>query len=531
MYPPHVETAMTPYSTDPSTDVFGRADVRLPTAAEAAAADRAAREQRGVPERVLMENAGRAAALIVQREYPRGRIVAVAGSGNNGGDAAVMMRVLHAWGRDVALIHAGSAPPDPALLHGADIGSAEGGDPRAERLLGGGDVLVDGLLGTGAAGAPRGGVAEWIGRLNAAAAPVVALDVPSGVDATSGRVHDAVNAALTIAFGWPKLGMLLQPARSCCGRIVAVEIGFPPNAVHDVSAYAITPDWVRSRVRRRSASDHKSRAGRLLLLAGSSGMAGAAAIAAEAALRAGAGLLRIVSDADNRVILQTVVPEATFLDREALEDEDTASMHALLAGPGIGQSAGARAALVHTLALMDGKPTVLDADALNLLAGDDTALHDIARNRPLVITPHVLELSRLTGLAVADILQDVVGAARGAADRFGCTVLLKGQPSVVAEPDGRVGVNTTGSSDVATAGMGDQLAGAIAALLVGGASTADAAAMALFLCGRAADLSARGASLAPRDVSAMFARAVARPGAERTGLGLPFVTFDQPPRW
>jgi ADP-dependent NAD(P)H-hydrate dehydratase / NAD(P)H-hydrate epimerase len=522
---------MKPYSADPSTDVSGHADVRLPTAGEAAAADRAAREQYGVPERVLMENAGRAAALIVQREYPRGRIVAVAGSGNNGGDAAVMMRVLHTWGREVALIHAGSAPPDPALLHGADIASVEGGDPGAEPLLGGGDVLVDGLLGTGAAGAPRGGIAEWIGRLNAAGAPVVSLDIPSGVDATSGRVHDAVNAAMTIAFGWPKLGLLLQPARSCCGRIVAAEIGFPANVVDNVSAYAITPDWVRSRLRTRSASDHKSRAGRLLLLAGSSGMAGAAAIAAEAALRAGAGLLRIVSEADNRVILQTVVPEATFLDRDALGEDDTESMHAVLAGPGIGQSAGSRAALERTLALMDGKPAVLDADALNLLAGDDAALHDIARNHPLVITPHVLELSRLTGAAVEDILHDVVDAARGAAARFGCTVLLKGQPSLVAEPDGRVGVNTTGSSDVATAGMGDQLAGAIAALLVGGASPAEAAATALFLCGRAADLNARGASLGPRDVSAMFARAVAQPGAEQSGLGLPFITFDQPPRW
>jgi ADP-dependent NAD(P)H-hydrate dehydratase / NAD(P)H-hydrate epimerase len=523
---------MTPPVDGKSKAVFGRVDVRLPVAAEAAAADRDARERRGVSERLLMENAGRAAAMVLDRLYPRGRIVALAGSGNNGGDALVMMRVLHAWGREVAIIEAGSTPPDAVLLHGANIDSARGDSPAAQALLAGADVLVDGLLGTGTAGAPRGDIATWIDRINAAGRPVAALDLPSGVDATSGQVPGrAVDATVTVSFGWPKLGLLLQPARRCCGRLVAVEIGFPPDAADHVPAYAITSDRVRSRLRPRAADAHKGSAGRLLLLAGSSGMAGAAAIAAEAALRAGAGLLRIASTADNRVILQSTVPEATFLDRDALSAADTGAMHALVAGPGIGQTVAARAALERALDLMPGTPALLDADALNVLAGVAGGLAEIARSRPLVITPHARELSRLTGRTVAEITGDPVAAARAAAADFGCTVLLKGQPSLVAEPDGTVGVNTTGSSDVATAGMGDQLAGTIGALIVGGAAPAEAAAAGLFLCGRSADMNARGAALLPHDVSALLGAAMQDPGPATSPLDLPFVTFDQAGRW
>jgi ADP-dependent NAD(P)H-hydrate dehydratase / NAD(P)H-hydrate epimerase len=519
-------------TADPLRDVYGRADVRLPTAAEAADADRSAREQHGIPQRLLMENAGRAAALVLQRLYPRGRVVAVAGSGNNGGDAMVMTRVLQAWGRDVAVIEAGSTPPDPALAHAAPLDLARGDSSAALALLDGADVIVDGLLGTGGSGPARGAVAAWIDRINAARRPVVSLDVPSGADATTGAVPgSAVRAAVTIAFGWPKLGLLRHPARGCCGRLIAVEIGFHHGAVDHVDTFAITPDWVRRRLRPRAADAHKSSAGRLLLLAGSSGMAGAAAIAAEAALRAGAGLLRVASDSDNRVILQSVVPDATFLDRDALEAEDTASMHAVIAGPGIGQAPAALAALRRVLELTAHRPAVLDADALNLLAGDGSALSEIARDRPLVITPHARELSRLTGDPIEDILHDAVVAARAAAARFGCTVLLKGQPSLVAQADGTLGVNTSGSSDVATAGMGDQLAGAIGALLAGGERPFVAAAIGLFLSGRSADLNGRGSALAPRDVSALFGTAAADPGPAGSALELPFVTFDQPARW
>ncbi|HSJ06060.1 MAG TPA: NAD(P)H-hydrate dehydratase, partial [Longimicrobiales bacterium] len=313
--------------------------------------------------------------------------------------------------------------------------------------------------------------------------------------------------------------------------LVAVEIGFPAQSVES-GARAITPDWARRALRQREPVAHKGSAGRLFILAGSSGMAGAAALAVEAATRAGGGLIRVASCADNRTILQAVVPEATFLDRDHLAHEDLEPMHAMVAGPGLGTDASAQRGLARALGLTVGKPTLLDADGLNIIAaGEAGYLARIAADRPLVITPHARELSRLTGTTLDDILADPVAAARSAAAGFGCTVLLKGQPSLVADPDGDLMVNTVGSSDTATAGTGDQLAGTIGALLAGGIPPAAAAALGLFLSGRAADLAALGPSLSPRDVSARLAAAMAWPGPLQSDLALPFVTFDQPPRW
>src|SRR5687768_10428959 len=512
-------------------DVFGRAHVPLPTAQQAAAADRVARERFGVPERLLMESAGRAAALVLHRLYERGLIVGVAGSGNNGGDLLVMLRVLREWGRDVAVITAGASPPDAALLHGTEIPIVDS-DRGVADLLAGADVIVDGMLGTGARGAPRGRIAALIAQIHASGRPVFALDLPSGVDADSGRVAEvAIDAVVTVCFGWPKLGLLLHPARQRCGRLIAVEIGFPPGCLQDVTACAITPMWAAARLLARSPTAHKGSAGRLLVLAGSQGMAGAAALVAEAAARAGAGLVRIASDSANRVILQTLVPEATWIDRDRLTADDVEPLHALVAGPGLGASAESRELLDRVLELTGDRPALLDADALNVLALEDGALAAVAAQRPLVITPHAGELSRLTDEAVGAIVGDAPAAARDAAQRFGCVVVLKGQPSVVATPEGMLYVNTVGSSDLASAGMGDHLAGVIGAFLAGGVSPLEAACLGLFLSGRAADIAGLGRSLSPRDVTTHLTAAFAAPGPESSALELPFVTFDQPPRW
>jgi hydroxyethylthiazole kinase-like uncharacterized protein yjeF len=512
-------------------DVFGRADIRLPTAQEAAAADRVARERFGVPERVLMESAGRAAALVLHRLYPRGRVVGVAGSGNNGGDLLVMLRVLREWGRDVAAIVAGSAPPDTALLHGTEVALVDA-ERDTEALFAAAAVIVDGMLGTGSRGAPRGRVASLISQIGTSTRPVVALDLPSGVDADTGAVADvAIHADVTVCFGWPKLGLLLHPARQRCGRLIAVEIGFPPSSIGDVAAHAITPAWAGARLHARAPTAHKGSAGRLLVLAGRVGMAGAAALVAEAAARAGAGLVRVASVAENRVILQTLVPEATWLDRSAITDDDVSPMHALVAGPGLGTDANSRQALDRVLDLLRDRPILLDADALNVLALEDGALARVAAQRPVVITPHAGELSRLTHASVAEIVADTAHAARDAAQRFNCVVLLKGQPSLVATPDGALYVSTVGSSDLASAGMGDHLAGVIGALLAGGLPPHEAASVGLFLSGRAADIAARGRSLSPRDVSAHLVSAFADLGPDSSALELPFVTFDQPVRW
>lgn len=512
-------------------DVRGSAHVPLVTPEEAAALDSAAREKHGIPERVLMESAGRAAALVLDRLFPRGRVAVAAGSGNNGGDALVLARCLTSWGRDVVAFPAGSRPPDAALRHGFDVPLVSLDEDPA--LLASADIIVDGILGTGARGAPREPAATVIEAITASDRPVLALDLPSGVDAEHGDVEGvSIRASATVTFGWPKIGLMFQPARSRCGRLIAVEIGFPPlHAAGPGAALLITPDWASDRLPLRPPSAHKGTSGRLLVLAGTDGMAGAAVIAAEAAQRAGAGLVHVASVPSNRVVLQTAVPEAIFADRSALTERDASGSHALLAGPGIGTDDGAAHALNAALELTPGMPTALDADALNVLARTPDRVVELAGGRDLVITPHPGELSRLMEVSVREIVADPVAAARGAAARFGCSVLLKGQPSVVATPGQPLLVNTSGSSDVASAGMGDQLAGVIGAMLAAGMSAREAAATALFYSGRAADLAARGRSLGPADVSGFLDAAFRSPGARRNPTGLPFVLFDQPARW
>ena len=474
-------------------DVWGVASVPLLTAAEATAADRAARERQGVPERVLMENAGRSAALVIARLFPEGPVAAAVGGGNNGGDALVALRTLAAWGREVTCVQAASRLPDAALLHqhALEIQPAE----AAAAVFGRAAVVLDGILGTGSRGAPREPAAGVIRALNASGRPVVALDLPSGVDPTTGVVAEpAVMASVTVSFGWPKTGLLLQPARAHCGRLVVVEIGFPPYGPERPGAELITPGWAAARLRARAPDAHKATSGRLLLLAGRAGMAGAAAIAGRGAIRAGAGLVRLASVSANREILQTLVPEAVFVDRDdgAALREAAADCAAVLAGPGLGLGDDARRALDVALEATAGRPVLLDADALTLFAASGGALAGLARERPVVLTPHPGEMSRLTGAPVAAIREDPLGTARALAASSRCVVLLKGAPSVVAAPDEPVLVNTVGSSDLAAAGMGDQLAGVIGALLAAGNDARTSAALGLFYSGRAADLG-RGA--------------------------------------
>lgn len=508
--------------------IHGRDGVALLTAAEAAALDADASTRAGVPPGVLMENAGRAAAQLVHAFHPDGLIVAVAGAGNNGGDAVVAARVLLGWGRDVVLVHAGARPPAAHLTHGHDLPvlAGNGAVAAVEHAA----VVIDGILGTGASGAPRGSAADWIAHIARARGAVVALDLPSGIDATSGAVAaQAVNADLTVTFGWPKLGMLLLPARRCCGRIIAVEIGFPPLERFD--AEAITPGWAHARLPVRAADAHKSTVGRVFVLAGSTGMAGAAVLCANAAQRAGAGYVRIGSVAENRVIVQTAVPEATFVDAAQLDDAAFAGMDALVAGPGIGTHDGALAALGRALELTPELPTLLDADALNLFARDADELRAIARGRPLLITPHPGEMARLLASNTADIAAAPVDAAREASARFGAAVLLKGQPSIIAMEGEPLLVATAGSSDLATAGMGDHLAGVAGAFLAAGAPPRVAAGLALQYSGRAAQLARRGRSLSPRDVTAALPRAFARSAAYLPPVAFPFIVFDQPAPW
>jgi len=516
---------------------FGRVDVPAPTGRESAAFDHHAIEELAVPQPVLMENAGRAAATILDRLYPGGPVVALVGAGNNGGDALVALRTLAAWGREVRAVLVADREGPEAVLHAWNVplvGDAElGGDAEAWRdVLGSAAVVVDGILGTGVQGAPRDRQARAIRMLAGARRPVLAIDIPSGVDAATGAAAGAaVRADVTVSFGAPKLGCLLHPGRGLAGRLIAVEIGFPPMPPEAASAYVTTPAWAQARVPVRGLDTHKNEVGRLVVVAGQPGMAGAALLCVRAGLRAGAGLVQVCSPPENREVLQAAAPEAIFVDAgdtDALDQAlDRAS--AVAVGPGLGTGSRSEALLARAL-LVGSAPVVVDADGLNLLAQSrGGSAKEVAQRRPLLLTPHPGEMGRLRDLTPEEIQADRVGVARRAAEDFGCAVLLKGAPSLVAAAGAPVLVDVQGSSDLASAGLGDVLTGVCGGLLAQGVEPRDAAALALYLSGRAANLAGRGHSLTPSDVVRWLPEALAEHGPGEDRLGMPFVTLDLDP--
>jgi ADP-dependent NAD(P)H-hydrate dehydratase / NAD(P)H-hydrate epimerase len=506
--------------------------------------DRYAMDFLGVAPDVLMERAGEAAARVLEALFPRGAVVVVVGGGNNGGDGVVLGRCLHAAGRPVRILVLGDRPaPDP-LLHDHPVPSGPApDDPSAlEGILAEAGAIVDGLLGTGIRGAPREPQAALIRAINAAPAPVLSLDVPSGVDADTGAARgEAVRAAATVAFGAPKLGTLLFPGRELTGRLMAVDIGFPPWEPGMAGARLITPGWASDRRPRRSLVTHKNAEGRLLILAGRPGMAGAAVLAARGALRAGAGFVRVASAPENRVVIQGAVPEAVFVDSsdtgallEAAGESD-----ALAAGPGWGTGPEEARTLDRLLAEAAPPGILLDADGLTLLGGGMLeAFSGAGRSGRRLLTPHPGEMARLGG-SRESIERDPMGAARQGAGRWEAAILLKGTPSLVASPPGGSGapdggpvlIASAGSSDLARAGMGDVLTGVAGAFLARGASATDAAGLALHLTGRAGALAALGESLLPSDVAEYLSLALAEEGDGVTDLDLSELLLDlDPPR-
>lgn len=516
---------------------FGRAEVFAPTGEESAEFDRRAIEDLGVPQPVLMENAGRSAAQVVARLFPDGPVVGFVGAGNNGGDALVLLRTLTAWGREVkAVLVADRSRPEP-LLHGwpvptmidADLGER---DEAWDALLGPAALVVDGILGTGVRGAPRERQARVIRRIGRARRPVLAIDIPSGVDSGTGAVPgEAVQADVTVSFGAPKLGTLMHPGRSRVGRLVVVEIAFPPMEPEAGCARVVTPAWAQAHLPRRGPDTHKNAVGRLVVVAGKPGMAGAAVMSVRAGLRAGAGLVQVCSSSENRVVLQSAVPEAIFVDSadQGAVEEALAEADAVAAGPGLGTDARAEELLARVLKGSSVR-TVLDADALNLVAAGKVPSPDaLSAERPLLLTPHPGEMGRLLSLVGEELGENRARITAEMARRWRCALLLKGAPSLVSDGGAPVRVDTLGSSDLAVAGMGDVLTGVAGGLLAQGLAPAEAGSVGLYLTGRAAILSDRGKSLTPGDVIQWLPAALAERGPGLTELDLPFLVFDQDP--
>jgi ADP-dependent NAD(P)H-hydrate dehydratase / NAD(P)H-hydrate epimerase len=463
--------------------------VRVTSAAESAALDHATIEG-GVPSRALMRAAGFAAAGEIVRRYGSAlaRGVAVfAGSGNNGGDAYVVAAALSAAGIPVRLTEVGDPRTTDAQAERAAFLVARSAPTGAET------VVIDGLLGTGSSGVPRGAIAEAIGRiaaLRAAGARVVALDVPSGVDATTGVSDGAVVADLTITFGTVKRGLLI--ARGTCGAIVVVDIGLAGAGAS--TGVLVDRRWVAERVPPIPADANKGTRKRLAIVAGGPGMVGAAILASRAAHASGVGLVRLfVADANVNVVQTAAYDSLAFAwpaDDPAATREIGEFAHAVLIGPGLGTSARSRAVVERVLRVWQG-PTVVDADALNLYAGRLPELAAALGGRPALITPHPGEMGRLTGLTVDEVLARRFEVGADVARELKAAVLLKGVPTVISHAD-TVVVSATGTPILAAGGSGDLLAGIAGTLLAQTGDPLVSAGCAAWVHGTAAELAGQG---------------------------------------
>ena len=456
----------------------------LPDAETMRAVDAWAIEERGIPALDLMDRAGEALARVAAEVIPGGRVAVVCGRGNNGGDGLVAARVLRAAGREVdVLLLADAAELSVDAAEQLRRLPGPPARPYETATLAGAAGAVDAILGTGFRGTPRARVAGAIGDVNRHELPVVAADVPSGVDASSGEVAgEAVRATVTVAFHAAKLGLRVHPGKELAGDVRVVDIGIPPDAPQTVAA-GLLADGVLAGLPARTAASTKFSSGSVVVVGGSSGLTGAPTMTALAAQRAGAGYVTVAGPASLELAFATRLLEAMFarlpetdghLGAAALDAilERCERAAAVVVGPGIGRAASTQA-LVRSLVERLEVPLVLDADGLNALgAGFAAALG--GRRAATVLTPHAGELGRLLGVQSSEVDRARLTHVRRAARDAAAIVVLKGDDTLIALPDARVAVSRGGAPGLATAGTGDVLAGVIAALLARGADVEQA---------------------------------------------------------
>lgn len=499
--------------------------MRAVTGAEIAEIDQRAQEEFGIARATLMEHAGRHVADVTATIAPgAAHCVVLAGKGSNGGDGMVAGRHLAARGWKVEAILFGdvaSLHGDARRVHDLAVQAGVRVVPVARRAieehretLTRTGVIIDAIFGTGFHGAPRDDVALMIEAANEVTAPTIAVDLPSGVDADTGAVAGvAVRARATVTMGFPKIGLLVHPGASYAGTIHVADIGYPQAlAFARGKTHLVTPDMVAEVLPPRSADSHKGDYGRVLICAGSVGYTGAPSLCARGALRTGAGLVTLTVPTGIYPIVAAREVEAMphpLADSEGAVGEGAWDAFRTLAegadvvavGPGLSQRSGA-AAFVRRLATGILLPLVLDADALNVLAGQDEVLS--RRRAPTILTPHPGEMARLLGVETEIVQRDRLATARGAAGRFRSIVVLKGARTVVADPDGDAFIIPTGNAGMATGGMGDVLTGMIAAMVGQGLEPLPAAWAGAYLHGLAGDLVAArlgNAGLLAREVA------------------------------
>ena len=443
----------------------------------------------GTPGYTLMRRAAQQAFALLKRRWPRAKHIAVlCGPGNNGGDGYVIAELAHRSGREVTLLQLSDPSGESAVQAYTDsLAAGVEVQPFSNSALDGTQLIVDAIFGTGLTRAPEGLSKEAIESANAHEAPCLAIDIPSGLQADNGHPRcAAIVADATLTFIASKLGLYTGAGPACCGEQFFNSLGVARQHIDEQhpAAYALNAKLVTGMLPKRDANAHKGTAGHVLVIGGNHGMSGAVRLASEAALRSGAGLVSVACHPDSVLAVSCGRPELMVhaiynpADLEPLLQR----ANAIVLGPGLGQDTWAKA--LYKLVMKHHTPKVLDADALNLLAGSPQACPKT------VITPHPAEAARLLDTDTATIQADRPHAAEQLAYCYKATAVLKGPGSLIATECGRMYICTKGNSGMASGGMGDLLTGVIVALLAAGSSTHQAAAAGTWLHSAAADRAA-----------------------------------------
>ncbi len=523
--------------------------VRVLTPEEMAEIDRAAVEIAGIPSLELMENAGRAVAQAAGRMLSEssGRSVAIwCGTGNNGGDGFVAAHYLvQDYSVDVCVFLVGGFEKlkgdakvnfEKLEASGVEVSEIKSDEQvsdfikRSPRF----DLIIDAIFGTGFRGTAAGVHALAIRAINEYGAPVLSVDIPSGVSGDTGAVTGpAVVAERTVTFQNPKVGLVQYPGAAYAGELEIADIGIPAyllDEILDSEIYLLDEDFAIDILPLRAPDAHKNSCGSVLIIGGSTGLTGAVALCAQACLRAGAGVVTVGIPENLNLIMEiklTEVMSAPLPDTgrgslsieavdRALEVSDNFDVVAV--GPGLGRDLETVQFVREFLGKLN-KPLVLDADGLNALVGATNILSE--KENDTVITPHPGEIARLMNVSVKEIQSDRVSTVLKAVEDWKCVVVLKGAGTLIAEPEKRVYVNSSGNPGMATAGMGDVLTGCIAAFLAQGLPPFEAASAGVFIHGYAADLSAAlnaAQGMIARDVIGAIPLAMRRDDWARRGL-------------
>lgn len=483
------------------------------TAQQMQAMDKRTIDQIGIPGMVLMENAGRGFVSVMWQQFPQleeMHVGVVAGRGNNGGDGFVIARYLSQARVQVTVfllaekdLVGGDAAINLTLLDQLQVHilqiPTEEALAKTQSQFKKPNLWVDAILGTGLNSVVRGRYKKVIDLLNQTGEPILAVDIPSGIDADTGQLlGTAIQAHTTVTFGHPKIGHLQYPGRHLSGAIQVVNIGIPESVTRYVAPkqQLLTEDKVRAILPRRAPDDHKGRSGHVLVLGGSPGKTGAPAMSANGAVRSGAGLVTLGVAADLNGTVEPLILESMslplphtkpgILGISALDQilEHTLDKRCVAIGPGLGTHPSTVQLVLQLLKDLT-VPLVIDADGLNCMAERPTPFKNT--HAPIVITPHPGEMSRLMGIETQTIQTDRVGHARRYACDNGIWVVLKGAATVIADPQGQVWINPTGNPGMASGGMGDVLTGIIAGLIAQQLTPTNAACAGVYLHGLAAN--------------------------------------------